>query len=405
MTDTAAADRTGCRFPGCLRPVEESKGTGRPLGFCDDDAHNKASAFKERRRLEREEAISGGRQVDENQAKPVDYSTARARHLLTIAHQIANDQKRNAVALLEQLGVLTDPGAVDVEIDTVRSEADELVGQAESARLELARQLAAETQRREEAEDLTTEALEAVTVAQVERDDALQAVEEAKAQALADVESAQTEAAQTIATAEAEMQQQIDQTQTEAETRVTTAEGERDDALQAVEEAKAQALADVESAQTEAAQTIATADTAAQKKVDDAKAEAAKAAKATEAAQEERDEAKRKETRAREEAERDRAALDRIRDELEAERKAWHQSRTDAAEERSRERDDWQKQLEAANNRARKANTDADDLRIKLAQLAQMTPTTPAEPTATQAPVEPAAAEPATSSRRTRAGK
>ena len=62
MTGTTAdAEPATCAYPGCLKPVQERTGPGRPPAFCDDPEHTATSAFEERRRLEDELGPGGTR--------------------------------------------------------------------------------------------------------------------------------------------------------------------------------------------------------------------------------------------------------------------------------------------------------------------------------------------------------
>src|SRR6266545_3952124 len=56
MTMTEPTTATTCRYPGCEQaPARASGQPGRPPEYCEDPAHNRVTAWRERRRLDAEQ--------------------------------------------------------------------------------------------------------------------------------------------------------------------------------------------------------------------------------------------------------------------------------------------------------------------------------------------------------------
>ena len=142
-------DQRTCRFPGCERPaVAAEAGTGRPPEYCDDEGHNRAAAWRARRRLSAEPARSA-----EDEKRPVDAARQRASE---IRGQVAGMVEHLGVqlnALVEELRTVADPDAAEAQIESVTSEAAEQVASA-SARASRAEK----AQRQAEAERVEADA-------------------------------------------------------------------------------------------------------------------------------------------------------------------------------------------------------------------------------------------------------
>lgn len=138
-----------CRFPGCERPaVAAEAGTGRPPEYCDDEGHNRAAAWRARRRL----SAAPARSV-EDEKRPVDAARQRASE---IRGQVAGMVEHLGVqlnALVEELRTVADPDAAEAQIESVTSEAAEQVASA-SARASRAEK----AQRQAEAERVEADA-------------------------------------------------------------------------------------------------------------------------------------------------------------------------------------------------------------------------------------------------------
>ncbi|MFE6509612.1 hypothetical protein ACFVDI_15930 [Nocardioides sp. NPDC057767] len=209
MTETIVVDEKLCRFPGCPLPAAASEsGSGRPPEYCDDPTHNRAAAWRERKRLQR---LAESRPQEET-ARPVQAAQQRAAEITTQLTQLADRFLDQLPKALEELRTLGDLTAAEAQIATVQSEAQEQIAAsgARAVRAEQA-QRAAEAER-DEADAAAAEALEesersaevlrqalaATTAAEESRQDAQAALERAESEA----RSAAETAAATIASLE-----------------------------------------------------------------------------------------------------------------------------------------------------------------------------------------------------------
>ncbi|GGU34669.1 hypothetical protein [Nocardioides albus] len=203
MTETIVVDEKRCRFPGCPLPAAAPEsGSGRPPEYCDDPAHNRAAAWRERKRLQR---LVETRDPDAT-ARPVQAAQQRAAEITTQLTQLADrflDQLPKALDELRTLGDLT---AAEAQIATVQSEAQEQIAtaSARAVRAEQARRTA--EAERDEADAAAAEALEeSERSAEILREAlaATTAAEEARRAAQAALESAESDAAAAAKTASA----------------------------------------------------------------------------------------------------------------------------------------------------------------------------------------------------------
>ena len=195
MTQTIVVDEKLCRFPGCPLPAAASEsGSGRPPEYCDDPAHNRAAAWRERKRLQRlvEE------RSPEEAARPVQAAQQRAAEITTQLTQLADRFLDQLPKALEELRTLGDLTAAEAQIATVQSEAQEQIAAA-SARAVRAEQ----AQRTAEAERDEADAAAAEAMEESERSAAVlrealaatSAAEESRQVAQAARERAESEAA------------------------------------------------------------------------------------------------------------------------------------------------------------------------------------------------------------------
>ena len=99
-----------CRFPGCARPaVAAEAGTGRLPEYCDDEGHNRAAAWRTRRRLGTEPARSL-----EEEKRPVDAARQRASEIRGQVAGMVEHLGQQLNTLVEELRTAGDPDAAAV---------------------------------------------------------------------------------------------------------------------------------------------------------------------------------------------------------------------------------------------------------------------------------------------------
>jgi len=159
-------------------------GSGRPPEYCDDEGHNRAAAWRARRRLEGEP----GRSVAE-EMRPVDAARQRAGELRGQVAGMVEHLGQQLNALVEELRTVADPDAAEAQIESVTSDAAEQVAAA-LARASRAEQAGRQAEAdRAEADAAATEASElaeqqqaALAVIQQESKDRDQMLEQARAE-------------------------------------------------------------------------------------------------------------------------------------------------------------------------------------------------------------------------------
>ena len=171
-----------CRFPGCVSlAVSADAGTGRPPEYCDDEGHNRAAAWRARRRLSPEPSRSA-----EDKKRPVDAARQRAGELRGQVAGMVEHLGQQLTALVEELRTVADPDAAEAQIESVTTEAAERVAAAtaRASRAEQA-QRQAEAERVEadaaamEASELAEQQQASLTLIQQELGDREQALDQA----------------------------------------------------------------------------------------------------------------------------------------------------------------------------------------------------------------------------------
>ena len=205
MGEISHVDRRVCRFPGCDRPaVDPEPGVGRPPEYCDDEEHNRAAAWRARRRLPLDTAPL--RAEDEN--RPVDAAHQRASAIRGQVLGMVELLGQQLNSLVDEIRTISDPEAAEAQIEAITTEAAEQVA-ASTARASRAEQ----AQRRAEAEQAEADAaaLEATKQADAAQASLEQAeatsgeLEQRLAAALADLQAARDHAAEADRQAEAEI--------------------------------------------------------------------------------------------------------------------------------------------------------------------------------------------------------
>jgi colicin import membrane protein len=203
MSQNIVEQRT-CRYPGCQRPVMASEaGAGRPPEYCEDPAHNRASAWRARQRSSEDTARAA-------ESRPVDSARQRASEITGQVAGMMEHLGQQLTALLEELRTVGDPEATEAQIEAVASEAAEQVAGANAratraeqaqrrAEAEKAEADAAAEEATRKSEELTEDlaAVQAELAAAHERAEQLAAdLARDRAAAAADREQAQADAAQ-----------------------------------------------------------------------------------------------------------------------------------------------------------------------------------------------------------------
>ncbi len=155
IIETPSDVRT-CRFPGCDRPAAAGEsGSGRPPEYCDDSAHNRASAW--RARQAQRGTVTAPSKVD---GRPVDSARQRASEIRSQVSGMIEHLEGQLRVLVEELGTVGDLDAAEAQAESVASDAAEAVASA-TARATRAEQ----SQRRAEAERTDADALTAEAIA------------------------------------------------------------------------------------------------------------------------------------------------------------------------------------------------------------------------------------------------
>lgn len=243
MSDQVTEQRT-CRFPGCDRPAAAGDaGTGRRPEYCDDPAHNRAAAWRERQRLKGAGQLITSSAGDE--ARPVEAARQKASELvaqLTGMAELFMDQLPRAI---EEIRTAGDLDAAEAQIESVTTEAEERIAGAvaRASRAEQA-QRRAEAER-EEADAAAIESTDAVTRLEEELVDVSAQADgfQNEASALQEELDATREAAAAAASeseaAIAVLRNELASLQIRLEERVAVVEGERDHLAEELDTAQA----------------------------------------------------------------------------------------------------------------------------------------------------------------------
>ncbi|SEO01452.1 TniQ family protein [Cryobacterium luteum] len=114
------SEQRPCRFPGCVRAaMSADSGTGRPPEYCDNDGHNRAAGWRARHRLADE---LSGNAPDEK--RPVDAARQRADDLYGQVAGMAPHLVQQLTVFIDELRIVADPDAAEVQIESVMAEAD-----------------------------------------------------------------------------------------------------------------------------------------------------------------------------------------------------------------------------------------------------------------------------------------
>jgi hypothetical protein len=253
-TTASSTARSACNYPGCDQPAAQPEGPGRPPEYCAGRGHTRASAWKERRRLNAEKNGTTISAADD--ASPVTMAKVGGAELLRSLRTEADRIAALGKDLRERIDVLTDPTAAEAEVEAVRAAAEQRAATAEAKAADAERRAAQADQFRTEADAAAEQMNEELTAAQDRATAAEQRALAAEADRDAAVAKAQADAEARIAAVVAERDAAIAQAQADADAKVRAAEADRDEARKTTAEAKAAAV--------EARQDTARAEAAAQ---------------------------------------------------------------------------------------------------------------------------------------------
>jgi hypothetical protein len=211
--------RPTCSFPGCDQLAAPAEKPGRPPEYCAGRGHTRASAWKERRRLNAEKNGTTISAADD--ASPVTMAKVGGAELPRSLRAEADRISALGKELPERIDVLTDPTAAEAET----ADAERRVAQADQFRVE--------------ADDAAEQMSEELTAAQNRATAAEERAQAAESDQDAAVAKARADADKRIADAQAERDAAIAKAQADADARVRAAEEERDTARKAAAVAEA----------------------------------------------------------------------------------------------------------------------------------------------------------------------
>jgi colicin import membrane protein len=224
------SEQRPCRFPECVRPaVSADSGAGRPPGYCDDEGHNRAAAWRARCRLADELSRNAP-----DEKRPVDAARQRAGELHSQVAGMVEHLGQQLTALVEELRTVADPDAAEAQIESVTTEAAAQVAAA-SARASRAEQAGRQAEaERVEADAAATQASELAEQQQV----SLAAAQQELSYRAHVLDQVTAELVAVRAAAEAQNAQALEQLAT-IRTRLRDAERDRDDVTAHAEAASA----------------------------------------------------------------------------------------------------------------------------------------------------------------------
>src|ERR1035441_2683918 len=207
-----ASTTTTCRYPGCENPPESASGPGRRPQYCPDPAHTPVTAWRERKR--QADAEHGTATSEAETSQPVTMARMTGAELLRQMRDLASTLAATAERLTGTVETMADPTAAEAEVEASRAAAEQRGAAADAQRAEAERRAAIADQMRAAAEEAAEDMSQQLAA---EQDRARQARD-------------QLEQAVTAYAAE------IEQVRREAGERITIAQTERDTAVQAASE-------------------------------------------------------------------------------------------------------------------------------------------------------------------------
>ena len=222
-----------CKFPGCQDPPEATGKPGRPKEYCADPAHTAMAAWRERKR--QEAAERGTVITDAETEQPLTMARVTGAELMREMRTLADRLTATGARLAETAATMGDPTAVEVEVEALRTMAEQRAATAEAARAEAERRAANADQLRVSADTAAEEMNRAVEAAQARTAEAERQLADAAAAHAAELDRVRGEARAQAEAAEAaqeetrrQAQEHIRAVREETEERITqTAEQAR----------------------------------------------------------------------------------------------------------------------------------------------------------------------------------
>ena len=144
MTEQAATVTT-CRYPNCEQaPARASGQPGRPPEYCDNAAHNRVSAWRERRRMDAEQ--HGTAVTDADAAQPVTMARVTVGEQLRALAAETTTISGIADRIQQALATVGDPDAAAAELEAMRTAAEQRATTAEARAIAFS-QLSSSTRR------------------------------------------------------------------------------------------------------------------------------------------------------------------------------------------------------------------------------------------------------------------
>ena len=192
---------TTCKFPGCEEPPSPATAKpGRPPEYCADPAHNRVSAWRERKRLEAAE--SGVTRTEAEAEHPVTMARVTGAEMLRQMRDLAGQLAGVADRLTGAVATLGDPGAAEAEVEAARRAAEQRAAAAESARADAELRAERADQSRAMADEAAEQMSEHLAAEQARAREAHERLAEATAAHAAELERIREEALARITIAE-----------------------------------------------------------------------------------------------------------------------------------------------------------------------------------------------------------
>ena len=123
-----------CNYPGCSRTITRGGGPGRPSEYCDHPEHTRWRAWRERQRLQQEEAQPSSATVTVTQQGPVTAARLRADELLAQFRTLAEQLGGTLTTAVAELSTLADPAVAEAQVQAVQAEAARRIAGTRRAR-------------------------------------------------------------------------------------------------------------------------------------------------------------------------------------------------------------------------------------------------------------------------------